>query len=171
MQTLSTDIYNVCGQTTLSPPWLSVQGDLLYGPQSTPRAAIAGGSFKALEEVENIVPSNLDGGSTYECHFTAPIARECPHHLLSVGKMSAENVCGLTMEKGSYSECFLDFGDGKCCTSTTKASLFSRLPASSGSRRPSGPPSGTSVTMEFAPHISTSLSSTKAAMAHRRVCN
>ncbi len=33
------DIYNVRGQTTLSPPWLSVQGDLLYGPQSTPRAA------------------------------------------------------------------------------------------------------------------------------------
>ena len=50
---------------------------------------------------------NLYGGSTYKYHFTAPIARECPHHLLSVSKMSAENVCGLTMERGPYGACFL----------------------------------------------------------------
>ena len=38
-ETGSTDVYNVREQTTLSPLWLRVQGDLLYGPQSTPRAA------------------------------------------------------------------------------------------------------------------------------------
>ena len=50
------------------------------------------------------------------CNEEFAVYHECPHHLLSVGKISAENVCGLTMEKGPYGACFLDFGDGKRCT-------------------------------------------------------
>ena len=105
----------VCNEEFAIPGSKRPSNRIIYG---------AGGTFKAVEEVENIIPLNLDGGSIYEYHFTAPIARECPHHLLSVGKMSAENVCGLTMEKGSYSECFLDFGDGKRCTSHNQGILI-----------------------------------------------
>ncbi len=86
--------------------------------------------------------------------------------------MSAENVCGLTIEKGPYGACFLDFGDGKRCTLHNQGILI--LPfASKFGLAAAKRASFQNISHDgiCAPHSSTSLSSTKAAMAHRRVCN
>ena len=75
-----------------------------------------GGNFKAAEEVDNIILFNFDDGGNFENHFTALIARDCPHHLVSVGNMVVEDVGDLTLEKDPYGACHLDFGGSNRCT-------------------------------------------------------